>query len=604
MRQSWEKLGDGIMAEMFELDESGSQGHFSPESFRRGEDYYEQGAVFSLALRGNALNARVAGSEPVPYEVYVSFDEAGVTGASCSCPYEWGGWCKHIIAALLAYAREPERVQERPALEEVLAGLDPDELRTVLLNLARRDPSLADTIESEVSLSTSPEAHPVNTDAIRRRLRASIQSSGYMDPYSEYPRTGGDLDEARRVLDGAWSLIRAGDGRDALPVLEVITEEYTEALETPEWEMIGDYGGEILDFLEELGAAWTEALLSIDNLTPSEREDWSAKLDVWWGELGEYDAGDAFGAAFRAVEQGWSYPPLVRVLEGEIPDDDFFEELFDDLLTIARLNVLERRGRHEEYLRLSEAAGEAVGHAIMLVRLERAKEAVEYGLKRLVTPDEALAVAGALREQGELDAAVRVGEYGLSLEGRKGPLASWVRDLAEGTGRTGLALEAAVAAFRADPDLDSYRKVRELAGENWPERRERLLDHLRQGAPYYPSGHVDVFLHENLIQDAIAVIEESPVEALVAQVADAAIESHPQWVIDTCSEQARRIMDEGRSKYYAEAIAWLAKARDAYLADGREEEWQVYLDELINRHQRKYKLRPMLENLADQHFHG
>ena len=100
------------------------------------------------------------------------------------------------------------------------------------------------------------------------------------------------------------------------------------------------------------------------------------------------------------------------------------------------------------------------------------------------------------------------------------------------------------------------------------------------------------------------MIEESSVEALVAQIADAAIESHPQWVIGTCSEQVRRIMDEGRSKYYAEAIAWLAKARAAYLADGREEEWQVYLDELINRHQRKYKLRPMLENLADQHFHG
>ena len=90
-----------------------------------------------------------------------------------------------------------------------------------------------------------------------------------------------------------------------------------------------------------------------------------------------------------------------------------------------------------------------------------------------------------------------------------------------------------------------------------------------------------------------------PVEALVARVADAAIEPHPQWVIDTCRRRAEEIMDEGRSKYYAEAITWLAKVRDAYLLDGREEEWRVYLDELIDRHQRKYKLRPMLENLAE-----
>ena len=42
----------------------------------------------------------------------------------------------------------------------------------------------------------------------------------------------------------------------------------------------------------------------------------------------------------------------------------------------------------------------------------------------------------------------------------------------------------------------------------------------------------------------------------------------------------------------------MAKARDAYLSDGREEEWRAYLDELIDLHQRKYKLRPMLENLG------
>ena len=37
-------------------------------------------------------------------------------------------------------------------------------------------------------------------------------------------------------------------------------------------------------------------------------------------------------------------------------------------------------------------------------------------------------------------------------------------------------------------------------------------------------------------------------------------------------------MDSGRSKYYGEAVGWLAKAGDTYLADGREEEWRVYLD--------------------------
>ncbi len=359
---------------------------------------------------------------------------------------------------------------------------------------------------------------------------------------------------------------------------------------------MGDYGGELLDFFEEVGAALTEDLLSVE-LSPDEKEDYAAKLDVWLGELGDYALGDTFGATYRAVEQGWSYLPLVRVLEGEIPDDEFFGELFDHPLTIARLNVLQRRGRHEEYLRLSAAGAGDTRHAIMLARLERSDEAVEYASKHLRTPEEGLAVAEALRERGDAEAALVVGEKGLSLEGRKVRLAGWITDLAEGLGRRGLALEAALTAFHADPSLASYLRVRELAGEAWPEHRERLLDRLCQSTSYVPTGQIDVFLHENLVGDAIAAVEGDPFGDLVARVADAAIESHPGWVIETCRRRTEEIMNQGRSKDYDEAVDWLAKVRDAYLAAGREEEWLAYLAELIDDHQRKYKLRPMLEDL-------
>ena len=63
------------------------------------------------------------------------------------------------------------------------------------------------------------------------------------------------------------------------------------------------------------------------------------------------------------------------------------------------------------------------------------------------------------------------------------------------------------------------------------------------------------------------------------------------------SGQRRSWTRAGRN-YYAEAITWLEEVRDAYLLDGREEAWREYLDELIECHQRKYKLRPMLEDLA------
>ena len=44
-------------------------------------------------------------------------------------------------------------------------------------------------------------------------------------------------------------------------------------------------------------------------------------------------------------------------------------------------------------------------------------------------------------------------------------------------------------------------------------------------------------------------------------------------------------------------VRWVGKAQKAYLAANREQEWQTYLDSLINKHARKYSLRPQLEAL-------
>jgi uncharacterized Zn finger protein len=80
----------------------------SAESFRRGQDYFDAGAVFSLIRRGEVVEAEVEGSQPEPYSVRVELDEGGVLAALCDCPYDWGGWCKHIVATLLACLHEPE----------------------------------------------------------------------------------------------------------------------------------------------------------------------------------------------------------------------------------------------------------------------------------------------------------------------------------------------------------------------------------------------------------------------------------------------------------------------------------------------------------------
>jgi uncharacterized Zn finger protein len=88
--------------------------HASSDSFQRGREYYGQGAVVRVVRRGQQLQAEVEGSQYEPYRVQITCDAGGIAQAICSCPYDWGGWCKHIVATLLAAVHDPAQIDERP----------------------------------------------------------------------------------------------------------------------------------------------------------------------------------------------------------------------------------------------------------------------------------------------------------------------------------------------------------------------------------------------------------------------------------------------------------------------------------------------------------
>ena len=590
------------------LSEAAIRQQATAESFRRGEDYYWRGAVGSLVQRGNVLQAQVEGSQYEPYRVRITFDEGGITSANCSCPYDWGGWCKHIVATLLACLEAPDEIELRPPLDELLADLNREELQNLLLHMASRDPYVADEIESQIALLRSapadsqateavaapPRRTPVDPQPVRRQVTAILHSLDYMRPSEAYWQVSSVVDQIRQLLNQVQGFIEARDGRNALVLLEAITDEYVEG-----WIYLDDSDGYAGEFFGELGRVWTEACLVAD-LSPSERELWAHKLTRWQGEISDYGLDDVFDAAQAAVLQGWDYPPLQRVLRGEITKLGAWEDeapWFADELALARLMVLERQGRHQEYLYLAEAEGQMEQYVLMLARLGRVQEAVDEGLRALYEPGQFLSLAKVLREQGELAAALRVAEHGLTLEGSKGPLAAWLCDLADGMGEPERALKAATTAFRVTPSMAAYQRVQELAGQHWPELREELLAHLRQVSFVHSEAQVDIFLHEGLLDDAIAAVEKGGSYDLIERVMDAVIEHRPDWVIQAARHEAERIIEAGQSQYYHHAVNWLDRARAAYRAAGREAEWQAYLSEIRSSHGRKYKLMGMLERL-------
>jgi uncharacterized Zn finger protein len=120
------------------------------KTFQRGESYYRQGAVHNLTRRGNRLTAEVEGSDYEPYQVVIILAADGVGDAECSCPYDWGGVCKHIVATLLHYINKQEEAKERPPIDALLAPLKAEHLRDILLTLAEEHFDLADEIGAQV----------------------------------------------------------------------------------------------------------------------------------------------------------------------------------------------------------------------------------------------------------------------------------------------------------------------------------------------------------------------------------------------------------------------------------------------------------------------
>lgn len=578
----------------------------SGQSYERGEDYYHTGAVDDVQKRGNLLIAEVEGSSYEPYQVTIELGEDQIISTHCTCPYDWGGACKHIVAVLLAYMHHPEQVTERPTLDALLADLDAPKLRELLADLLASQPHLIEWVEAKLAVqSTPPEAPaqtagaeatpapppPIDPDPFRRRSRQILRSPG---GYDYYAAGSGVARQISELLDQAEPYLQQGDGRNALLILEAVTGPYVD-----QWYEFDDSDGELGTVFAEIGSRFAEAILSAD-LSAQERQTLAKKLTTWQGAIEDYGIDEGFDVAIAAAEQGWDFPPLQRVLAGHITDQGAWEDeapWYADELAVARLNVLERQGRFTEYLHLAEAEGQTALYLTMLVKQDRIAEAVEYALNYMATTDEALILAQALRTHDHPAEALKIAEQGLDLQGETLILARWLRDFATEIFQPEIALKAAQAAFARSSALEDYQAAQAVAGSEWPTVKAELLEQLAKAG--FANGKIDIYLHEGMVDEAVKTIDKSSYYGYdtLERVVEAAWQSHPDWVIRQCKKQAERIMDAGQSQYYHHAVRWVETARRAYLGADRAEEWRSYLENLINQHARKYSLRPRLEAL-------
>lgn len=123
----------------------------SDQSYQKGRNYYKSGAIYNPARQsapdGMVLTASCEGSTAPSYRLRIELDEGGVRSASCTCPYDWGSNCKHIVALLLLYLNKPGEFSEQKSISDLLAGLEKDALVAVIHHLVGQNPDAYEDLE-------------------------------------------------------------------------------------------------------------------------------------------------------------------------------------------------------------------------------------------------------------------------------------------------------------------------------------------------------------------------------------------------------------------------------------------------------------------------
>ena len=82
-----------------------------------------------------------------PYTACVKLKNDRPEMARRACPYDWGGYCKRIVAVFLKYVRDSDDVGVATPLEERLDALIRDELSKLALTLIERNPDTLHLVE-------------------------------------------------------------------------------------------------------------------------------------------------------------------------------------------------------------------------------------------------------------------------------------------------------------------------------------------------------------------------------------------------------------------------------------------------------------------------
>ncbi|MEW5956136.1 MAG: SWIM zinc finger family protein [Chloroflexota bacterium] len=198
------------------LTEADIRARCTEASYEKGRAYYQRGVVRQRRQLDHGLESRVLGAQT--YRVIIR-EAAGELAAVCTCPYDWGGDCKHIVATLLAWLHEPGSFRDESDLQSALSIRSQEELVAILADICAVYPHLID------EFGLLGEVADYNPAAVVAAIFEALHPPGAISEDEGVAR----METVAR--HAAW-LVRQGQGSLARRTYYVLTTSCKEFCET------------------------------------------------------------------------------------------------------------------------------------------------------------------------------------------------------------------------------------------------------------------------------------------------------------------------------------------------------------------------------------
>lgn len=525
--------------------------HLPSNILGRGLDYFEDGAVASLARDGNTYIATVYGTEP--YEVQVTVVEGQVNTWSCDCPYDYGPICKHVAAVLFevreiendpALAEEVAGKESREPVPEILKQLPEEELRQLLQFFAQRYD------EVRVHLLTQ-YAHLIR-DTGREHFQTLIRSlvearSGGRDWWIDYRNASRLGSEVLSLLYDTRQNFGKGGEMQMVYACEEAIRQLGEAVKDAD-----DSGGSMGDTVKYAFSILSD-FCAEEQRTPEKIVDYIFNLALRESEKLEY--------------QGWWENDWRRLAARATRNREQAEQLMEKLARVfARKDEAQYSSRYE--------AEQAARLQLLLLKKWRSpEEANAFLLNNLAFSSFRQTAIEQAFAEGHYDEARRLAEDGIlrdtqeQLRGLVKKWKEWLAKIAEASDDRTTRFQWLEKLYLETRDMQYYRELKsELPQAEFLEKVEALLTRFRKGAPadnpnWFNPSIAAILLEENRLAELMEMLQAAnPSFRLLDQYASVLSQKFADNYVILYDHALRQAMHQARGqKEYWQLISYLKK---------------------------------------------